>query len=222
MDIVGLGFKIVDQLTNEGIIKSVSDLYHLEKDALLKLDGFGEKKATNLLDAIEESKQQPLERVITALGIRGVGEVVSSTLTNHYQDLDSLSKATVEELEIIPGIGPNIAQAIVDWFNRSSNQITIDELRARGVWPSVDISESVKDLELPLENLTFVITGKLENYSRSEMKELIQSSGGRVTNSVSAKTDYVVAGEDPGSKYVKATELGINIISESELLNLLE
>lgn len=221
MDIVGLGFKIVEQLTNEGLITTVADLYSLSKEELMKLEGFGEKKADNLLEAIKQSKNQPLGRLITALGIRGVGEVVSATLTNHYQDLQALNQATVEDLENIPGIGPNIAQGIIDWFNRSSNQEVLQKLQESGVWPTLDISETGVTGDQQLANLSFVVTGKLQKHTRQEMKDLIQSAGGRVTGSVSAKTSYVLVGENPGSKRNKAVELNLNIISEGELVELI-
>jgi DNA ligase (NAD+) len=222
MDIVGLGIKIVEQLTSEGLITSTGDLYELQKEDLLELEGFAEKKADNLLAAIEQSKKLSLDRLITALGIRGVGEVVAATLTAHYSDLDMLSQASIDELEAISGIGPNIAQAIIDWFNRISNQDLLQKLKENGVWPVVDRRSAVEPDDLPLSGLSFVVTGKLQGFTREEIKELIQTSGGRVTGSVSAKTDYLVAGEDPGSKLSKAQELGIKIISEEGLVELIK
>ena len=222
LDIVGLGIKIVEQLANEELITSTGDLYSLQKADLLKLEGFAEKKADNLLEAIEQSKNQPLDRLITALGIRGVGEMVSGTLADHYRDLDTLSQASLEELEDIPGIGPNIAQAIIDWFNRSSNQQVLRKLKESGVWPSVEIKTEADHENLLLTGLGFVLTGKLTGYKRGEIKEIIQSLGGKVTGSVSSNTDYVLVGEDPGSKLDKAQELGINIISEDEFREMIK
>ncbi len=216
MDIVGLGIRIVEQLANEGLITHVGDLYSLQKADLLKLEGFAEKKADKLLEAIEQSKNQPLDRLITALGIRGVGEVVSGTLADHYRDLDALNKASLEDLENIPGIGPNIAQAIIDWFNLSTNQQILRKIKESGIWPSVEIKTEAALEDLPLNDLVFVLTGKLKGYTRGEIKEIIQSAGGKVTGSVSTNTDYVLVGKDPGSKRDKAQELGINIISEDE------
>ena len=221
MDIVGLGIKIVEQLTSEGLIHNVADLYQLKKEELLDLEGFGEKKADNLLLAIEESKRQPLERLITALGIRGVGEVVAGTLVSHYQNLDELSQTRFELLEAIPGIGPNIAQAILDWFNRPTNQELLKELKEFGLWPQAELTEREGALAGPLQGLSFVLTGKLGGFTRDEMKKKIQSSGGKVVGSVSSKTDYLVAGEDPGSKLDKAQELGIPILSEEGLISLI-
>jgi DNA ligase (NAD+) len=222
MDIVGLGIRIVEQLANEDLIANVGDLYGLQKADLLKLEGFAEKKADNILQAISQSKSQPLNRLITALGIRGVGEVVSGTLAENYKDLDALSQASLEELENIPGIGPNIAQAIIDWFNRSSNQQVLRKIKESGVWPSAETKTEADLEDLPLAGLVFVLTGKLEGYTRGEIKEIIQSSGGKVTGSVSANTDYVLVGEDPGSKRDKAQELGINIISEDEFKEMIK
>ena len=216
MDIVGLGIKIVEQLTNEGLITNVGDLYNLQKVDLLNLEGFKEKKADNLLEAIEQSKKQPLDRLITALGIRGVGEVVSGTLSDHFYDLDELGQVALEDLENIPGIGPNIAQAIIDWFARFSNQQVLARLKESDVWPSSDKTSDQDSRDLPLTGLVFVVTGKLKNHARGNIKEIIQEAGGRVTGSVSSKTDFVLVGEDPGSKRDKARELGIKIISEPE------
>jgi len=221
MDIVGLGIKIVEQLKFDGLIGNVSDLYKLEKEALLGLEGFGEKKADNLLAAIEESKIGSLDRLITALGIRGVGEVVASVLADTFGDLDKLGSASLVDLENIPGIGPNIAQGILDWFARANNRNVINELKKSGVWPTQEIKDQAETEFLPLNGKSFVITGKLKGYSRPEAKELIQSRGGRVIGSVSSKTNYVLVGEDPGSKFDKAQQLGLMILSEKDFVDLM-
>jgi DNA ligase (NAD+) len=221
MDIVGLGIKIVKQLSSEGLIHNVADLYKLNREELLELEGFGEKKVDNLLQAIEESKQQPLERLITAFGIRGVGEVVAGTLVSYFRNLEELSQTRYEILEAIPGIGPNIAQAILDWFNKPTNQELLKELKNLGLWPQKDLKDGRRAEAGPLQGLSFVITGKLEGFTREEMKKKIQSSGGRVVGSVSSKTNYLVAGEDPGSKLEKAQELGVSILTEVGLLSLI-
>ena len=220
LDIEGLGIKIVEQLVAEGLVKDVADLYTLSKEDLLSLEGFGEKKANNLVVAINSSKQRPLDKLIFALGIRGVGEVVSTSLANKFYDLDSLSIATKEELAAIEGIGPNIAEAIVNWFLRFRNQAVLEKLKNVGMWPVY--KRSTSEEYLPLENLTFVVTGMLENYSRAEIKERIIKAGGKVTGSVSKNTNYLVAGENPGSKYQRAETLGIQILTLDELENLLE
>lgn len=222
MDIVGLGIKIVEQLVEEGLLQDVADLYGLRKADLVSLEGFGEKKADNLLEAIAASKEQTLSRLINALGIRGVGEVMASDLTGYYPDLDALGQATVETLMEIEGVGPNIAEAIVDWFEQEKNQQLLEKLRVRGVWPTVDVEPLAGETYQPLAGLIFVVTGTLPNHSRGEMKTLIQNNGGKVTGSVSKKTDYVVAGENPGSKLEKAQLLGIQIVDEAGLLDLIK
>jgi len=191
MDIVGLGIKIVEQLVAAGLVQDYADLYALQKKDLLALEGFAEKKADNLLVAIEASKAQPLERLITALGIRGVGEVVAADLARAYPDLESLSRVSVEELEGIEGIGPNIAQAIVDWFARPTNQNLLKKLRSQGVWPRAEGLQRKEAVDTPLQGLTFVITGTLPAMTRQEAKAFIEKYGGKVT----------VAGDDaPGGQ----------------------
>ncbi len=220
MDIVGLGIKIVEQLVAAGLVRDVADLYDLRRADLLQLEGFAEKKADNLLAAIETSKNRPLERLIAALGIRGVGESVAAELARHYRDLDELSTASVEELQEIDGIGPNIAQAIVDWFARPSNRKVLTKLKAAGVWPRKEIAADSDPKAGPLEGLTFVVTGSLSGFTREGIKQFVQERGGRVAGSVSSKTDYVIAGENPGSKLARARELGVKIIDEAGLLRL--
>lgn len=220
MDIVGLGIRIVEQLVESGLVKDAADLYYLRKEDLLKLEGFADKKAENLLSAIANSRQQPLARLINALGIRGVGEVTAADLANAFRDLDSLSRATLEELQSVEGIGPNIAEAIVDWFARPTNRRLLEKLRTAGVWPIVSEAAPSK-AGAALDGLTFVITGTLPNYSRDAAKELIQQYGGKVTDSVSGKTDYLVVGESPGSKLAKARELGVKVLDEAGLLALI-
>jgi DNA ligase (NAD+) len=221
MEIVGLGIKIVEQLTASGLVKDVADLYTLKKEDLLKLEGFGDKKADNLLSAIQTSKQQPLARLINALGIRGVGEVMAQDLSKIFRDLDELGRASGDELQLIEGLGPNIAAAIVDWFARPANREVLGKLHAVGVWPAVKPAEAKAKAGAALEGLTFVVTGTLANYSREGVKELIQDYGGKVTDSVSKKTSYLVAGEAAGSKLDKARELGVPVLDEAGLLKLL-
>ncbi len=219
MDIVGLGIKIVEQLISAGFVKDVSDLFTLEKAELLELEGFAEKKADNLIESIAESKKQSLARLLTSLGIRGVGEVIAADLARIYTDLDALSFANEEELQQIEGIGPNIAQAIVDWFSQDTNKNVVLKLKSYGVWP-----RSVPQTEIytggTFNGLVFVITGTLSSFTRSEAKDFIQQRGGKVTNSVSKNTSYLVKGDNPGSKFDKALDLGISIINEAELQEL--
>jgi DNA ligase (NAD+) len=217
LDIVGLGIKIVEQLVEENFVHDVADLYSLKKDDLLSLEGFAEKKADNLLSAIEASKSQTLSKFIFALGIHGVGEVVGADLANHYKSMEDLMHATIDELEQIEGIGPNIAQAIVDWFSHPANQLVLEKLKKAGMWPVLQENLINANRPTPLAGKIFVVTGTLEGFTRTGVKEFITQMGGRVTSSVSANTDFLVAGENAGSKLKKAEELGVTILSEAEL-----
>ncbi len=221
MDIVGLGIKIVEQLVESGLVKDVADLYSLKKEDLLKLDGFADKKAENLLQAIEASREQPLARLITALGIRGVGEVMAADLSREYRDLDELAQADSATLQLMEGMGPNTAQAIVDWFERPTNQKVLKKLHATGIWPQAEM-QPMGQGPLALADKTFVVTGTLPGFTREEVKAYIQAAGGKVTDSVSKKTDYLVAGENAGSKLEKARNLGIPILDEAELRGLVK
>jgi DNA ligase (NAD+) len=219
MDIVGLGIRIVEQLVTAGVVRDVADLYTLKRDDFLGLEGFADKKADNLLQAIETSKSRSLARLITALGIRGVGEVGAADLARQYPDISALSQASFDELQAIAGIGPNIAQGIIDWFASPANQKVLEKLRACGVWPQ---AEQRQESSLPqsFAGYTFVITGTLPGFSREEAKAFIESRGGKVTDSVSKKTSYLLLGADPGSKHEKARTLGVPIIEEAELIRL--
>jgi DNA ligase (NAD+) len=212
MDIVGLGIKIVEQLVVNGLVKDVADLYKLNRNELLTLEGFAEKKADNLLYAIEDSRNRSLSRLIIALGIRGVGEVVAAELAHFYPDLDMLARALIEDLQNIEGIGPNIAQAIVDWFSRSTNRLLLEKLRLAGVWPKELLINKLTKTNRSLTGLIFVITGTFEGFTRDEMKVLIQENGGKVTDSVSNNTSYLLVGEEPGSKLDKAKKIRIPIL----------
>ena len=220
MDIVGLGIKIVEQLVSSGLVKDVADLYSLKKGELLRLEGFADKKADNLIQAISNSRNQSLSRVINALGIHGVGEVTAGDLANNFTDLEALSKASKEDLLGIEGIGPNTGQAIVDWFSRTTNQNILQKLKSADVWPKTEISQLMIPAKQPFSGMTFVITGILPSLSREGAKTFIQEQGGKVTDSVSKNTNYVVVGENPGSKLEKAHALGIPILNEEELYHL--
>ena len=222
MDIVGLGIKIVEQLVENGLVKDVSDLYIINKEQLLGLEGFAEKKADNLISAIHDSRERPLARLLIGLGIRGVGEVMAADLARIYRSLDELSTATVEQLQMIEGIGPNIAQAIVDWFVRPANRDVLHKLKQYGVWPIVEDSPSETEIDRSLAGLTFVVTGTLTGFSREEIKSYIQSYGGKISDSVSRKTDYLIMGENPGSKLEKARQFGIPILDEVRLRQLVD
>jgi len=221
MDINGLGPQIIAQLIDAGLIHSAADLYTLKKEDLLKLEKFGEKKAENLLQAIQASKQQPLERLIIGLGIHGVGEVAARKLASTFHSLDNLSQADVSQLERLDGIGPNIAQSIVGWFQQPHNRELLEKLKQNGVWP-VEAEESEQLKSKPLAGLTFVITGTLPTLTREEATRLIEENGGKVTDSVSRKTSYLVLGAEPGSKYIKAVELGVPILDENQLKELVK
>ena len=220
MDIPGLGIRIVEQLVAAGLVHDVADLYTLTRENLLQLDGFADKKADNNLAAIAASKDRSLARVITAIGIRGVGEVGAVNLARQFTNLAALQGATIEELQQIEGIGPNIAQSIIDWFERPTNQTVLAKLHAAGIWPQADMRAEQPQVDQTLQGLTFVITGTLPTLSREETKQLIETYGGKVTDSVSKKTGYLVLGEEPGSKYDKARSLGVPILDEDGLRKL--
>jgi DNA ligase (NAD+) len=220
MDITGLGIKIVEQLIETGLVKDVADLFTLKKEQLLELEGFAEKKAENLLGSLEQAKGQGLNRLLAALGIHGVGEVMAGDLSRVFGDLSALSKASAEELQQIEGVGPNIAESIVDWFTQPANQKVLNKLKAAGVDPRMKKDEKKK--EGALSGFTFVVTGTLEGFTRDGIKEFIEQNGGKVTDSVSKKTSYLVLGENPGSKAEKARSLGVKILNEAELRKLAE
>ncbi len=220
MDITGLGIKIVEQLIETGLVKDVADLFTLNKDQLLTLEGFAEKKAENLLGSLNQARAQSLNRLLAALGIHGVGEVMAGDLSRNFGNLSALAKASAEELQQIEGVGPNIAESIVDWFAQPVNQNVVKKLKAAGVNPEMQKDEKKK--EGALSGLTFVVTGTLPTLSREGVKEFIESNGGKVTDSVSKKTSYLVLGEAPGSKAEKAKSLGVKILDEAELKKLAE
>ena len=220
MDIVGLGIRIVEQLVESGLVKDIADLYVLTKDDLLTLEGFADKKADNLLSAIAASRQQPLGRLITALGIRGIGEVMATDLASVYPTMEAMSALTEADLLQIENVGPNTARAIVDWFNRPANRSLLAKLQSVGLSPRGEEKPSTAGNSL--NGLVFVITGTLPTYSRENAKELIQQNGGKVTDAVSKKTSYLVAGEAAGSKLDKARELGVSILDEAGLLALIQ
>ncbi|HEY5904101.1 MAG TPA: NAD-dependent DNA ligase LigA [Anaerolineales bacterium] len=226
MDIAGLGIRIVVKLIETGKVRDVADLYTLSRADILQAVTRKERKTTkeppgkladNLIASIKASRERPLSRLITALGIRAVGEVAAHDLAEAFGDLDSLAAATVDELQSVDGIGPHVAQAAVDWFARPANRNVLSKLKAAGVWPVAQRS-SRKDGKLA--GLTFVVTGTLPNFTREQAKEFIESNGGKVTDSVSKGTGYLVLGENPGSKLQKAQKLGVKVIGEQELRRL--
>lgn len=218
MNIEGFSEKTAEQLFEKLDIKSVSDLYRLKKEELLTLDKFGEKKAQNLLNAIEKSKQCELDKFIYALGIPNVGEKTASDLVKEFKTLEAIKSAEFERLITIPDIGDIVARSIVEFFKEERVLKIIEELLALGVTPHY---KEVKTVENPFKDKTVVVTGSLKNYSRTEIKEKLEGLGAKVSGSVSKKTHYVIVGEDPGSKYDKAKELNINILNEEEFDKLL-
>ncbi len=219
LDIVGLGERGVRQLLSEGLIADEADLFYLKAGDLLELEGFAEKKVENLLKGIEIAKERPLAQLIAALGIRGVGRTTAELLVNHYHSLELLAATTQEELEAIEGLGPIIAQEILDWFGQPRNQQLLEKLRMEGVRMAEEPRQPKGDT---LAGLTFVLTGTLPTMSRNEAKALIEQQGGKVTGSVSKRTNYVVAGEAAGSKLTKAQSLGISILDEAGLVALID
>ena len=216
MDIDGLGDALVSQLTDRGMIKNVADLYRLKKDDLLKLERMGDKSAQNVLDEIAASKKLPLERVIYGLGIRFVGERTAQFLAEHFGSLDAIMKASAEELQEVNEVGPRIAESIVEFFSDEHNRQLVNDLRKAGL----TLTGQKKEKGTRLAGKTFVLTGTLARYSRDEAKKMLEDAGGRVSGSVSKKTDYVVAGSDAGSKLDKARELGVAVIGEEEMESL--
>jgi len=214
MDIEGFGIKISEQAVAAGLVKDVADVFSLTAERLLTLEGFAEKKAAKLLAAIDTARSRPLQRVIAALGIRGVGEVMAGDLATHFGSLDALRKADADALQQVEGLGPNTAEAIVDWYSRPGNKRVLDKLKKAGVWP---VAASRRVEGGPFTGKRFVITGTLPTMSRDEAKTYIEERGGKVIDSVSKKTDYLMLGESPGSKLAKAQSLGVRIIDESAL-----
>lgn len=218
MDIEGLGDKLVDQLVDQHLVENVADLYFLKREYVANLDRMAEKSAQNLLEALEKSKNTTLARFLYALGIRDVGEATAKQLALHYSDLLPLFSTTEDELKTISDIGPIVAKHIVSFFSEKHNRAVIEKLLQAGIrWEKI----TKKSPALPLLGKTFVLTGTLHSMTREEAKERLENLGAKVANSVSAKTHYVIAGEEAGSKLKKAKELGIKIIDEKQFLELL-
>jgi DNA ligase (NAD+) len=213
MNIDGMGEALVNQLTERGLVKDVADIYKLTKKDLLSLERFADKSAQNILDQIENSKKLPLERVIYGLGMRFVGERTAQFLAEHFGSMEALERAPQEELQDVNEVGPRIAESIVEFFNLPANRKLVERLRAAGL----TLSGQKKERGTKLAGKTFVLTGTLAKYTRDEAKKMIEDAGGKVTGSVSKKTDYVVAGTDAGSKLDKATQLGVKVIDEREM-----
>ena len=205
----------------KSLIKDAADLYYLTKEQLLGLDKMADKSASNVLNSIEASKDRPLARVIFALGILHVGEEYAELLAKNFASIDELARASQESLLSLPSIGPKIADSITAFFKQEGNKHIIEKLRKAGVRLEKKKTEEVKPAELPLAELEFVITGKLESFPRSEAEARIKTLGGKAGSDVTKKTSYVVVGADPGSKLAKAQQLGIKMLSEAEFLQML-
>jgi DNA ligase (NAD+) len=217
MNIDGMGDALVNQLTERGMVKNVADIYRLTKADLLSLERMGDKSAQNILDEIKNSKKLPLERVIYGLGIRMVGERTAQFLAEHFGSMEALEHATVEELQNVNEVGPRIAESILEFFSIAANRKLIERLREA----DLTLTGQKKERGTKLAGKTFVLTGTLAHFTRDEAKKMIEDAGGKVTGSVSKKTDYVVAGADAGSKLDKAKELGLEVIDEKGLSQLL-
>ena len=218
MNIDGLGEKIVDQLVDKGLVKDVADLYSLKLEDLASLERMAEKSAQNLLDEIEASKKNSLARLIYALGIQFVGERTAQLLAEHFSSLEELAAAKEEQLIEVPEVGPKVAASIAEFFSEPANLKLIKKLNKASVHPTAEKRKVKSD---KFAGKSFVFTGGLANRSREEAGEIVQQHGGKVSGSVSKKTDYVVVGTDPGSKYDKAKELGVAILTEQEFEKLL-
>jgi len=219
MDIEGLGTALVEMLVDRGMVKDIADIYQLRKEEVAGLERMGDKSAQNLMEAIEKSKNQPLDRLIFALGIPYIGANAAKILARHFKSLEALQKVSKEKLEQIEGIGEKMAESIVRYFNNEQNQKILKRLIEAGV--KTRLEESEEQQNQALQGLTFVLTGTLPHLKREEAKALIEKYGGKVSSSVSRKTSYVLAGEEPGSKLQKAKELGVPIIDEATFLQMI-
>jgi len=219
VDIEGLGDKLVEQLVDAGVVNTLPDLYKLGFTALASLERMAEKSAQNVLDALAKSKTTTLPRFLFGLGIRHVGEATAKALARHFGSLDRLLDASVDELLQVNDVGPVVAQSIRTFFDQPHNREVVEQLRAAGVsWPEGEPAERAPQ---PLLGKTFVLTGTFPTLKRDEAKAMLEAAGAKVAGSVSKKTDYVVAGEEAGSKLDKAQELGVAVIDEAQMLALL-
>ena len=218
MDMDGVGEKLCQALFDIKLVKDSGDLYFLKRDQLINLERMGEKSVSKILDSIEKSKQRPLPNLFFALGIPNVGEETAQLLAQNFHSIKDLSKASQDQLMKIPSIGPKVSEAILAFFRQTQNIAVINKLKLAGVR-----MESADNLQadLPLSGTEFVITGKLEISGRQEAESRIRKLGGKAASDVTRKTNYLVAGADPGSKLSRAQALGVKIINEAEFINLL-
>jgi DNA ligase (NAD+) len=219
LDIEGLGSKLIDQLVDHGLVRNPGDLFKLDAEQLGGLERMGERSAANLVESLEHSKQTTFARFLHALGIRDVGEATAEALARHFRTLDALRSSSTEEIEEVPDIGPVTAGHVHAFFAEPRNAKVIDALIRHGVhWPT---SQAAPARHSPLSGKTVVLTGKLSTMSRDEAGDCIRDLGGKVAGSVSKSTDFVVVGDEPGSKLKKATQLGVRILGEEEFLKLI-
>jgi DNA ligase (NAD+) len=217
MDIENLGPALIEQLVESGLVKNFADLYKLQKSDLMALERMGEKSADNVIAAIEKSKARPLWRLVAALGIRHIGGQSADILAEHFGSLDALMAADIETLQTVEQIGPKIAESVYEYFRNPANRAVIDQLLSTGVRPE----QPKKTRRVgKLAGKTIVVTGILEKFTRPQVEQAIKQAGGKPSSSVSKKTDFVLAGKDPGSKLDKALALGVQIIGEKEFLQL--
>ena len=218
MDIEGLGVKLIDQLVDKGLVKDVADIYYIKKEQLIELERMADKSAQNIIDAIEKSKTTPLSKFLYALGIRNVGETTAEDLASHFSRLDKFFELSEEDLMEVQGIGPEVAASVHQFFGDKKNKESIDRLRKAGV----KVIEPKTREKGKLAGKVFVFTGILKTFGRDEARNMVESMGGITASSVSKKVDFVVVGEDPGSKFDKAKELGIKILTEEEFKKMIK
>jgi DNA ligase (NAD+) len=216
MDIENLGEKLIDQLVDRGLVKTFADIYRLREEDLVELDRMAQKSAANVIDAIQTSRNRPLDRLLAALGIRHVGNRVAYVLATHFGSLDALKEATADQLSAVHEIGPVIADSVHDFFHNSAGLETIRRLQSAGIDPTFAAPSAAG--AGPLAGQTIVVTGTLSQFDRHQIEQLIITHGGKASASVSKKTSFVLAGENAGSKLDKARELGVPILSETQFL----
>jgi DNA ligase (NAD+) len=221
MDIEGLGGETVALLFNNGLVHNYADLYELTIEQILPLERMAQKSAENLVKGVEKSKKIPFENVLFALGIRFVGETVAKKLAKHYKNIDALSKASLMDLILVDEIGDKIAKSVIEFFDNQENRLIIERLKQYGI--QFEIIETINpNATIKLQGKTFVVSGVFTKFSRDDLKKAIEDNGGKVGSSISAKTDYVVAGDNMGpAKLEKASQLKIPIISEDDFVKMI-
>jgi DNA ligase (NAD+) len=221
MNIDSLGEKTVETFFQAGMVKTVADLYKIKKEDILKLEGFKETSATNILAGIENSKQKPFKNVLFGLGIRFIGETVAEKLANFFKNIENLQKASLEELTTAPEIGEKIAQSLIEYFKDEDNLKLIEDLKQAGLQFTAQ-DEDKPQLSNKLEGKTFLVSGTFANFERDEIKDVIEAHGGKVLSGVSGKLNYLIAGDNAGgSKLEKAEKLGVQVISENQFLEMI-